>query len=116
MKTMLKLAEMIDYGPSWLKDAAHNVAKDAGVKTDDLELHRLGHSEKSAVNGLDPKSRQSLKYVSTRTQDRDDEIVIPRAFSSGALSMSSTPLTVAVYPFPAFESTCRIAAVRVVLP
>jgi predicted Zn-ribbon and HTH transcriptional regulator len=77
MKTFLKIAEMLDHGPAWLKDAAHNVAKDAGLKTDDLELHRHSHSEKAKVNGLDPKSRCALKYVSARTQDRDDEIVIP---------------------------------------
>ncbi len=77
MKTLLKLGEMLQYLPTELKDAVHHVAKDAGAKTDDLELHRHAHSEKAAVNGLDPKSRCALKYVSARTQDRDDEIVIP---------------------------------------
>jgi phage head maturation protease len=77
MKTLLKLGEMLQYLPTQVKDAVHNVAKDSGQKTDDLELHRHSHSEKAAVNGLDPKSRCALKYVSARTQDRDDEIVIP---------------------------------------
>ncbi|MFA5377935.1 MAG: HK97 family phage prohead protease [Dehalococcoidia bacterium] len=79
MKQLLKIAEMLDHGPAWLKDAASHVAKESGNKTDSLELHRHTHSEKSMVNQLDPKSRQSLSYVSARTQDRDDEIVIPKA-------------------------------------
>ncbi len=81
MKTTLKLAEMMDHCPSWLKDAVHHVAKEAGVKTDDLELHRHTHSEKAQTNQLDKKSRRALKYVSARTQDRDDEIVIPEAIN-----------------------------------
>ena len=81
MKRIVKIVEMIDHGPAWLKDAVHHVAKDAGLKTDDLELHRLGHSEKAKVNQIDPKERKALKYVSARTQDRDDEIVIPKAIN-----------------------------------
>jgi phage head maturation protease len=81
MKTLLKIAEMMQYLPDKMKDAVHHAAKDAGQKTDDLELHRHAHSEKAAVNGLDPKSRKALKYVSARTQDRDDEIVIPKSIS-----------------------------------
>ena len=79
MKTLLKLGEMLQYLPTEVKDAINHVAKETGNKTDSLELHRHTHSEKSKVNGLDPKSRQSLSYVSARTQDRDDEIVIPKA-------------------------------------
>uniref|UniRef100_A0A6M3IF34 Putative structural protein n=1 Tax=viral metagenome TaxID=1070528 RepID=A0A6M3IF34_9ZZZZ len=79
MKTLLKIGEMVDHAPEWLKDAIVHVAKDAGKKTDDLELHRHSHSEKAKVNGLDPASRKALKYVSYRTPDRDDEIVIPSA-------------------------------------
>ena len=81
MKTRLKLGEMLQYLPTQVKDAVHHVAKDSGQKTDDLELHRHSHSEKAAVNGLDPKSRRALKYVSYRTQDRDDEIVIPETIN-----------------------------------
>jgi len=81
MKQLLKLGEMLQYLPSAVKDAVHHVAKDSGQKTDDLELHRHSHSEKAAVNGLDPKSRRALKYVSYRTQDRDDEIVIPETIN-----------------------------------
>jgi hypothetical protein len=81
MKTLLKLGEMLQYLPTQVKDAVHHVAKDSGQKTDDLELHRHSHSEKAAVNGLDPKSRRALKYVSYRTQDRDDEIVIPETIN-----------------------------------
>lgn len=77
MKSLLKLGEMIDHCPVWLKDAIHNTCKEAGKKTDDMELHRVGHSEKAKVNQLDPKSRKALKYVSVRTIDRDNEIVIP---------------------------------------
>jgi phage head maturation protease len=79
MKRIVKVVEMIDKGPAWLKDAVHHVAKDAGLKTDDLEMHRLAHSEKAKVNQIDVKERKALKYVSARTQDRDDEIVIPKA-------------------------------------
>jgi phage head maturation protease len=79
MKTCLKVEEMVEHCPPWLKDAIQRVSKDAGVKTDAMELHRHTHSEKAKVNQLDPKSRQSLKYVSARTQDRDDEIVIPES-------------------------------------
>jgi phage head maturation protease len=83
MKTLLKLGEMLQYLPTQVKDAINHVAKDSGQKTDDLELHRHGHSEKAAVNGLDPRSRCALKYVSARTQDRDDEIVIPEVIQLG---------------------------------
>ena len=83
MKTLLKLGEMIQYLPTEVKDAINHVAKETGNKTDSLELHRHGHSEKAAVNGLDPKSRCALKYVSARTQDRDDEIVIPEVIQLG---------------------------------
>jgi phage head maturation protease len=81
MKTLLKISEMMPYLPAALKDAIHHVAKETSNKTDALELHRHSHSEKAAVNGLDPKSRRALKYVSYRTQDRDDEIVIPETIS-----------------------------------
>jgi phage head maturation protease len=77
MKTLLSVASMMPYLPTEVKDAINHVAKESGNKTDSLELHRHSHSEKAAVNGLDPKSRRALKYVSYRTQDRDDEIVIP---------------------------------------
>lgn len=81
MKNVIKIGEMAEHCPTWLKDAFVHVAKDAGLKTDSLELHRHTHSEKSAtgdvVGGPKLKARQSLKYVSARTQDRDDEIVIP---------------------------------------
>ena len=78
MKSLLKIGEMIDHCPVWLKDAIHHAAKDSNQKTDDMELHRRSHSEKAKVNQLDVKSRKALKYVSYRTQDRDDEIVIPK--------------------------------------
>lgn len=79
MKTFLKISEMMPYLPTALKDAIHHVAKDTGNATDSLELHRHTHSEKAKVNELDPTSRKSLAYVSYRTQDRDDEIVIPKS-------------------------------------
>lgn len=81
MKNVLNIGEMIDHCPAWLKDAMSHVAKEAGLKTDSMELHRHSHSEKSKVNQLDPSKRQSLKYVSARTQDRDDEIVIPQTIN-----------------------------------
>ena len=77
MKTLLRIEEMMPYLPTAVKDTVSRVAKDSGQAVDKMELHRHAHSEKSKVNGLDPKSRQSLKYVSVRTQDRDDEIVLP---------------------------------------
>lgn len=79
MKQLLKISEMMPYLPAALKDAIHHVAKDTGNATDALELHRHTHSEKAKVNELDPSSRKSLAYVSYRTQDRDDEIVIPKS-------------------------------------
>ncbi|MFA4974461.1 MAG: hypothetical protein WC683_17785 [bacterium] len=79
MKTLLRIKEMIDYLPGPVKDAVHHVAKESGQKTDDMELHRHTHSEKAKVNEIDPACRKSLAYVSHRSQDRDDEIVIPKA-------------------------------------
>jgi len=78
MKNVVKIAEMVDHAPVWLKDAFVRVAKESGQKTDELELHRHSHSEKSRTDQINPAKRQSLKYVSARTQDRDDEIVIPK--------------------------------------
>lgn len=77
MKTRFLLGQMIDYLPGQLKDAIHHASKEAGQDTDKLELHRRGHSEKAQTNQIDPTFRKSLKYVSARTQDRDDEIVVP---------------------------------------
>ena len=79
MKTLLKIGEMIQFLPGAMKDAINSVAKDAGQKTDDMELHRHSHSEKARTNQLEPGKREAIKYVSYRTQDRDDEIVIPEA-------------------------------------
>jgi phage head maturation protease len=79
MKNVLKIEEMISYLPAKMKDAISDTAKNCGIKVDDLELHRHSHSEKSKTNQLEPEKRQSLSYVSVRTQDRDDEIVIPEA-------------------------------------
>jgi len=79
MKTCIRIVEMMPYLPAAVKDAVHHAAQEAGQKTDDLELHRHSHSEKARVDAIHPEKRQSLKYVSTRTQDRDDEIVIPKS-------------------------------------
>ena len=81
MKNVLKIGEMVEHSPDWLKDAVIHIARDAGIRPDNMELHRHSHSEKAKVNQIDPAKRQSLKYVSARTQDRDDEIVIPQAIN-----------------------------------
>lgn len=77
MKSRFQLGQMIQYLPGQLKDAIHHASQEAGQDTDKLELHRRGHSEKAQTNQIDPTFRKSLKYVSARTQDRDDEIVVP---------------------------------------
>ena len=79
MKNVLKIEEMMSYLPAEMRDAISNTSRSCGVKVDSLELHRHSHSEKSKTNQLEPEKRQSLSYVSVRTQDRDDEIVIPEA-------------------------------------
>lgn len=81
MKKVVKIAEMAEFSPDWLKDAFVHVAKDSGIKTDDLEMHRSTYSEKSKVNQIDSSKRQSLKYVSARTMDRDNEIVVPKGLN-----------------------------------
>lgn len=81
MKNLVQLGSMMSYLPATIKDSIFHIAKDAGQNVDNLELHRHSYSEKAKTNQIDPKARQSLKYVSARSIDRDNEIVIPQAIN-----------------------------------
>ena len=77
MKTQFELGPLMQHLPTDVRDSVFHQAKDEGQDVDKLFLQRRGFSQKAKTNQLDPNSRTAIKYVSARTMDRDDEIVMP---------------------------------------
>jgi len=65
------------------KDIVFNLAKEEGRKVEDLELCRVDHAQKAKVpsEDLEAGSRAAIKYVSARTRDRDDEVIVPKGLN-----------------------------------
>jgi hypothetical protein len=78
MKTWLNLGAVIDLLPAGVKDAVHALAKECGHKTENLGLRRVAFSEKAKDDDLVEGERSVIKYVSTRTLDRDNEVIVPK--------------------------------------
>ncbi len=77
MKKLLDLAALMPHLPEVVRDSVNRLAKDEGKDVDDLKMQRNAHLEKALTEGEDIGDRQALKYVSTRTIDKDGEIVVP---------------------------------------
>lgn len=77
MKKKLELGPLMEHFPVDIRDSVFHQAKEEGQDADKLFLQRRGHSEKAKTNQLDEGSRAAIKYVSTRTMDRDNEIIVP---------------------------------------
>lgn len=77
MKASILLGNLMPVLPTELRDAVHAAAKADGRETDALEVRRVGHEQKADVELLESGSRAAVRYVSARTLDRDNEIVVP---------------------------------------
>tara|TARA_R110002110_G_scaffold86024_6_gene224506 strand:+ start:4888 stop:5799 length:912 start_codon:yes stop_codon:yes gene_type:complete len=79
MKKLLDLAQLMPSLSESTRDAIHHRAKAEGRNADDLTVRRLPCSEKAAMpEDKDAPPRSAIKYVSARTLDRDNEIIVPK--------------------------------------
>ena len=77
MKRQFELGSLMEHLPVDVRDSVFHQAKEEGQDTDKLFLLRRGYGEKAKTNQLDVGSRAAVRYVSTRTLDRDQEIILP---------------------------------------
>ena len=78
MRTAFRLENLLPQLPGDLTDAIHRVAKEEGHTTEALRVCRATHSEKAKTGQGDLGPRTAVRYVSTRTIDRDNEVVVPK--------------------------------------
>jgi phage head maturation protease len=80
MKQKVKIGSFIDKLKPGIKDAAFNAAKAEGLDVDNLSIERNVHAEKAKTSAdiVELGPRESVQYVSTRTMDRDNEVILPK--------------------------------------
>jgi len=77
MKTVLNLGQLLPMLPAAVRDGINAQAHEAGHSdADKLVLTREAHSQQAKV-GDELGPRTAVRYVSARTIDRDNEIVVP---------------------------------------
>ena len=74
MKNLVPLGALMELLPATLRDSIFSQCKEAGQDPDKLEVKR--RADDSDV--LESGERAAIKYVSTRTVDRDGEIIMPK--------------------------------------
>jgi hypothetical protein len=78
MKKEMILGNILPKLPEAIRDGINRLAKEAGQNVDELKLERSLHKEKAKINEIEEGTRQAKKYVSTRTIDKDGEIIHPK--------------------------------------
>jgi phage head maturation protease len=87
MKKLLDLAQLMPSLSESTRDSIFHMAKAEGRNADDLTVRRLPCSEKAAKpEDKDAPPRSAVKYVSARTLDRDNEIIVPKGIDLSEFS------------------------------